>query len=521
MSRAKPARIAKLIVIGATATLFCAAGAHAADPAALLEGHLKQAARIARGPRDLPTGDESAKAEIEERAKRWSMRLDSAAKEEDLLAAIPVSVREEARSIAKDQNRVIDALSKPSLPLALALAAERNPSVKTAYAGWRASIQRFEQAAYLEDLLGRYRAFTREIDTRVGTQIQREPLSKTYPFPSSLALKGEIIHDDVEIARLEYTEALRKAVNEVGKAYLDIQYAEEAASIIQDTRDLFAAMEVNARALFEAGTASQADSLRAQTELAMIENQVRTIEHERLLAVAHANSLLDLPIEAKWGDVQDVELNGGSLNIDALLEATRNKNQSVLTAQSLAKRAGETVRLAETMVYPRGPSAMSQLSLSEGAEAGPAREAMASFPQEMRADMPTNMFASNAAYIDELRARQQQAREALGQAIAEAFFATRHSYHQVEISRLEYRTYTDSVVPKARQAFETIRERYNTASAPFTDYLDSGRRYLESLLRREQARREMRKMLVELQDAIGLTAADLLRDEGDSHEHAR
>src|SRR5208283_3354879 len=113
--------------------------------------------------------------------------------------------------IAPDQNATCAMLKEGvALPLLLALVSERSPEVHSAYQNWRASTKRFTQAAYLEDLLFQYRAFTRELDTKVGPQTHKEMPGV---YPSTLVLKGQLVDAEVEISRLNYLAALRKMVN--------------------------------------------------------------------------------------------------------------------------------------------------------------------------------------------------------------------------------------------------------------------------------------------------------------------
>lgn len=77
------------------------------------------------------------------------------------------------------------------------------------------------------------------------------------------------------------------------------------------------------------------------------------------------------------------------------------------------------------------------------------------------------------------------------------------------LRRAATRTYAEEVAPRARQAFATMRERYNTSKTPFIEYLDAGRTLLDAALKIEEARRDSNIALLDLQDAVGAGPGEL------------
>ncbi|MBE7464224.1 MAG: TolC family protein [Planctomycetes bacterium] len=450
-------------------------------------------------------------ASISEKREAWVKRIGLGLGDADLIAGLPGELRSKARGAGASPEQATTLLqAEASLPLVMLLAAERNPEARVAFEALRSTLRRFEQAAYLEELVAQYRSFARELDTKVGPQSHKEMPEKTFPFPSALALKGQAIDQDAELARLKYIETLRKGINDAARGFFSVQFAERQVAILKENRDLFAKMDAIAAEQLKVGRASQADSLKAQSELAMLETQVLTAERERTNAIAKVNAVLGLPPETPWGTLRPADLADEDQALDELLKLASRNNQALAGTHVEVALMETMVRMAETMVLPRGSQGASLIAPSVGAEAGPTRSEMAAFPIMQKPSAERAGFGANAAYIDELRVRVQQAQRMRDAMESDVAFMVKDAHFMADATARERKTLAESVVPKARQALETYRERYTTAATPFIEYLDSARLYLNSSLSLEKARMQHNRALVDLEGACGRSAARLL-----------
>jgi outer membrane protein TolC len=472
----------------------------------LLEAQLAQARAIAPSAAK-PGADEHLarlKAEIAAKEKVWAERLAQPMASDELLKGLPQDVLTLAHDAAGDAEKASAALQKGvTLEVLLALAAERNPDVRAAYQNWRASTRRFEQAAYLEDLVTQYRAFVRELDTKVGPQTHKEMPGLTFAFPSVLALKGEIVDAETGIAWLNYRLALRKALNEMARGFFELQYTGRASANLRETKGLFSQMMQSAQSQLEAGRGNQADALKAQSELAMIENRLETMDKDRANRIAQLNAMLSLPTVTAWGAVTEADVSAVAVTPEEALRLARAGNQKLLAARGDAQLMRLMVRMAETDVLPRASVGYSQFAPSVGADAGPTRSMMASFPERQELNADQAGFGANAAYIDELRVRVRQAREMEAAAEAEADAGVADALFRAGSAQRTLKTYGERVVPQSKQAFDANKAQYGNGNSPFVELLDGGRRYIENSLMLQESRRELQKALIDLEDAQG------------------
>lgn len=480
---------------------------------ALLQGHLAQAAALAPSASQpgFDTVRHALQAEVTAKQRTWAAILAKDVDTEALLTGVPRHTLDQAKRVASDTAAVQAVLKAGgTLPLLLALTAWRNAEVRSASQHWRATLQRFEQAAYLEELLAQYRGFVRELDTQVGPQIHKDMPAKTFPFPAVLALKGEVIDLEATIAKLGYQQTLRKVLNETARTFFDLQFATQALTITRANRDLVAQMEAITRGQLQVGGAKHVDVLKAQTLLARLENNIRTYERQRHNAMAQVNALLAVPPQTPWGVWSDVGLQDQTLNIDEALQRVRAESQELQKAARDVELMLTMVRMAETMLYPRASVGSSQIALSLGAEAGPTRTAMAAFPTLPTVSTEAAGFGANAAYLDELRLRVQQARALLDEATARTAWLMQDAHYRADVSRRETHTLAEAIVPRAKQAFDATREQYAAGRVPFNDFFEASQAHIEAALRREEARRDLYKALADVQDAMGRTVAPLL-----------
>lgn len=489
--------------------------------------HYAQARTLSSVGADVPdtTAIDEARIEIEAAALEWKEQIAGQPLDSNLLTGISELSRRQAQRLASSRNIARFSMrAKVSLELALAIVAVRNPELRASRERLEASVQRLSQAGFLEDLLVQYRAFVREIDTKVGPQTHRESLSQVFPFPALLSRKGRIAQLQVELAMLDYQTALRRALNETARQYFHLLFIDESQEILRLIRDMFERMEAVAIAQLRVAKTSQADALKAQAALDLIATQLADLASERGKVSARVSALLDIPGNSPWGPVPRIDLFDSNVSAQVSVAVGRRQSQEMKAARLRAQLAAARVDLSQAILFPLPASDSSRLQPGRGAVAGPTRRSQAAFPAPHRSSggaAKAAAFAANAAYLEELRLMIKEADESRKAVEAEVEFRIRDAHYRIETSRRDYETYEDLIVPKNDRAFHSMMGSYNTGRAPFIEYLDAGRSYLEALLASERSRRDLNLALIDLQDAAGLSAAVLLRGAEEAEEGPR
>ncbi|MBI4860521.1 MAG: TolC family protein [Candidatus Riflebacteria bacterium] len=496
----------------------------ASDPTeALVRAHLEQTRALSNvrsgvastQPGASPGTDEAlerSRVEIAAARDRWTRRIEARPSLQGrLLKGIPAVIVRRVDAMAGDARAAGSILAKgASCPLVLALVAGRNPEVQAAYEALRAVHRQFDQASYLEDLVSRYRSFTRELDTRVGPQSHKEMSEKTFPFPANLALKGHLVQLASEIALLRYQQTLRKALDDAGRGYVQVYFDGRMIALTEENRKLVSEMEALTRTQVAAGVATQADLLKAQSTLATMVNQAESLARQRIADIAQVNALMGLTT-TPWGGVRDPGLAMDVPTREGLLKRALSNSQELAMADKDVEQMETMVRMAESMTYPRGSVGYTLVAPSTGAEAGPTRSMMAAFPLRQEPDVQRAAFGAQAAYLDELRVRIVRAKREREAARVKVELAVNDAWARVQIARRTLSTQEREIVPRARQSYQTMRVSYGTGRTSFLDLLDGARMVVMSSQAVEEARRDFWKSRIDLEEAAGGSACALLR----------
>ena len=189
-----------------------------------------------------------------------------------------------------------------NLEMLLAFGYAWSPGIKAARNALRATLEQYPQATYLDNVLRQYNAFTKQLDTKIGQPRHKEMTSMKFPFPDTLALKGQIVTEDVQIAQREIDIALRELVTDIRLAYSNYLYLTEAIWINQENQQLLRQMIQIAQAKFRVGIGKYHSVIMAQVEFTKLSDSILTLEKQRETTIARINTLLNRPADATVGD---------------------------------------------------------------------------------------------------------------------------------------------------------------------------------------------------------------------------
>ena len=210
--------------------------------------------------REEPVQDTDFDAELQKIAQIKSRWLKSLSRAEAVFFQPDARLLRSLRPAGTDAHAAGEALKAEFTPATLAtLALLRSPRVKAAENRLRASIEAFSQVQNLDEILRQYTAFTEGLKTGVGPMKGKNPVNVAFPFPGVLALKGQIVEQEVKAAREDLEAARRETVTAARIAYWNLLFSHQAQKITAETIGLFEHLEAVARTRYEAGKASFQD----------------------------------------------------------------------------------------------------------------------------------------------------------------------------------------------------------------------------------------------------------------------
>ena len=122
-------------------------------------------------------------------------------------------------------------------------------------------------------------------------------VEQAFPFPGKLSLRTRAASDEVAAAGAALDGVRLDVALKVKRSYYDLAFADQALLIVRLNQAVLANLLAVSEARFEAGTGSQADVLRARTEVANLGEAASTLHEGRRSALAQLNAILDRPSE--------------------------------------------------------------------------------------------------------------------------------------------------------------------------------------------------------------------------------
>ena len=440
-------------------------------------------------------------AEIQVIKDRWRKILESDASSNRKSAFLPLDLAPFRLTEAQLDARLAKAVD---LPFLIGVLATRNPAVLSTGTSARAALTRYSQASQLDDVLSQYNAFTKQLNTKMSNQRQKEMMAMRFPFPDTLALKGQIVDEDVAIAIETHEISIRDAIANLREAYYSLVFVEQAIVINNESRELLSQMIEVAQAKIRGGKGNSNAVIMAQVELSKQSDAIITLEEQRQTFLARINTLLNRPPDAKIGvlaAVKDVDL---AASLDELYLLVIANQQELRQQHRKIVRMELMIELATRMAYPDATLGASyfedRMRLSSGT--GIAPPAFSTGPDADHTQAAS--FGQRDAYVREVRVQIKAMQQMLTAMEDKARFVVKTRHFGLATARRSIDLYTHTLLPQAQQAVDATAGSYRSGNSDFLTFLDAERTWLKFRLEKQRALRDFRVHLARLESIVGL-----------------
>ncbi len=179
---------------------------------------------------------------------------------------------------------VCEAEEKITLDQVIKQAKENNPEIKMLQEKYLATKQKIAIVKTLDYPLVGFETSGAE---------QMYSVSQMLPFPGKLSLKGEVAQNESKIAMQELNSKIIEVVAMVKKIYWDYWLIDKIIEIYHENIDLMKRFLNIANTRYIVGKTTQIDVLKANTEVAKMENMLVMLEQQKISIQAELNRLLN------------------------------------------------------------------------------------------------------------------------------------------------------------------------------------------------------------------------------------
>jgi len=346
-----------------------------------------------------------------------------------------------------------------------------NPALKAARAKWEAMKARVPQAKAWEDLRA-------GADFRVERSVNIPPnsfMDQTAMLEQEVPVTGK----NLSRARAATAEA-RATFEDFRRTELDvvmrarIAYARLANGYSQldvnrRNSELLEQFVQISRSRYEAGTATQADVLTAQTDAAKLLEARAQIEREVSDSQSALNVLMNRPAQAHLDLPASLVFTRQALSLQKLQALALVQRPELQRAQDRIDTERFRLELANRQWFPDPALNVKTQRYNDAAQGVSEVDVGVSFP------LPFLNWKKSGAGVLEARKSLENAQHEFDATRTETFGLVRDQLKKIQTSATQYELYQSDILPVARQTVEASRAAYEASTGGFLELITARR----------------------------------------------
>lgn len=384
----------------------------------------------------------------------------------------------------------------------LRYASLNNAELKAKFEEWKAVIEQVPQAKSLPDPKFTYGYFIEEVETRVGPQRQKFEIMQTFPWFGVIEARGDQAAAKAKAAHKRYEAKKLELFQEVKHAFYEYTYLAKAIEITKQNLELITHFEEIARSRYTTAIISHPDIIRAQIELAVLEDRLESLKELRPAIIAKLNSILNRPTSSDLPWPKSPRYQQISIGFSQLYAKIIQNNPDLQAMDYEIEAARNTEKLAKKKSYPHFGIGVGYIDTAH---------ARASGVDDSSKDPIIGMVSLTLPiWADNYKAAQRQARAQLYQKThqktqMENTLAAKAQQFLYEFEDTDRKTklYRDVIIPKAKEMLVASETAYQAGTIDFLSLIDAQRVLLRYELYYERRLAENAQKLAKIEMLAG------------------
>jgi outer membrane protein TolC len=374
----------------------------------------------------------------------------------------------------------------------LEYAEAHNAGLKSSYQQLQMASEQVPQAKSLPDPQVTYNYWTKQSDLQMK---QTVGVMQTLPWFGKIEARTQAAIKETSVAQQKYQAARLALFKEIKEGFYEFAYLARATDTAMENLELFKHFEEVARTRHMTTATGHPDVIRAQVEIAKMEDILRGLNQLREPMVSRLRTALTLPADTNLPWPKTEEFNAVELDYERLANILRQKNPELASLNYEAMAAGSKITLAEKNFYPDiGVGVTWEDMDSRGGRDG------VSLVFSMNLPLWRDSYRGGA--------RQAQAQKAsIEQQIIETenvlLTKAAQSLYEYRDSIRRIRLYRDTLIPKGRELLQASEAAYREGTIDFLSLIDAQRMLLDYHLSLQRAIADNQQKLAELEMLAG------------------
>ena len=386
----------------------------------------------------------------------------------------------------------------------LNFASSNNAELKASFEEWKAALQQIPQAKSLDDPTLTYET-GRGGDPRVDPSMQKIGITQVFPWLGKIEARTDAASANAKAARQRLEAAKLKLYWQVKKEFYEFLYLKEAIDIAGQNLELIKHFEQVALTKYTTATGTHPDIIRAQIELANLDEILVSLKELKKPQIARLNAILNRPAEAGLDWPNKPAFFKLRLDSAQLTKLLKEKNPQLAELGWTIESARNEVKLAKKNFYP-----------DIGVGVAPQRDVTGD-------NSITWMFSMNVplwrnkykASVEEAQANVRKITHQKTNTENSLIAELANVLYEIEESQRQMNLHGNIMLPKAEQLVNASEMGYKAGTIDFLTLIDSQRVLLEHSLAYQRAITDNQQKLAELEMLVGMQLAEPLKNADD------
>lgn len=369
----------------------------------------------------------------------------------------------------------------------LEYAEAHNAGLKSSYQQMKMASEQVPQAKALPDPQLTYDYWTKQSDLQMK---QTVGVMQTFPWFGKIDARTQAATKETSAAQQKYQAARLALFREVKEGFYEFTYLAGAIDIAKENLELMRHFEEVAQTKHMTTEASHPDVIRAQVEIAKIEDVLRGLNQLREPTASRLRTALTLPADTNLPWPKTGEFNAIEVDYERLVNTLRQKNPELASLNYEAMAAGSKIALAEKNFYPDiGVGVNWENMDSRGGRDGVA------IVFQMNLPLWRDSYSAGERQAQAQKASiEQQKIETENVLLTKAA----QSLYEYRDSIRKIRLYRDTLIPKGRELLQASEAAYREGTIDFLSLIDAQRTLLDYHLSLQRAIADNQQKLAEL-----------------------
>lgn len=356
-------------------------------------------------------------------------------------------------------------------------AALHNAGLKSSFENWRSAMLAVGPAGTLEDPRLTYGYFIEEVETRVGPQKHRLGIMQMFPWFGTLEARTDAAAATAKAARQRYEARKLALFQQTKHAFYEYAYLAKAVEIAEQNLALLSHFEQVAQARYRTAAAAHPDIIRAQIELATLEENLTSLREMRFPISEGLSAILNRPEGAllPWPVREEAQLV--TVDIKQVEQTLLQSNPELKSIRFEMAAARSRAELADKRFYPNLSLGLDWIITDEARMPntwGSGRDpivAMVSLNIPIWTDSYKAQADQARSQIRRIRHEKEQKELDLAAEVSRTIF-------DLDDRRRKADLYSKILIPKAREMVRASEDAYRSGNLDFLSLIDAQRQQL-------------------------------------------